>query len=162
MKNKFKVGDKVKVVLSGKGCGRGDIGKVVTITEIGTYLSQEGYKVAPAIGNTLLNKYAGFIGESTFELADTALYEKQKVVEALEVLIEYNRGKQEKDIVGLGWLSNKIFCDSSNGLGKGLELKEFKEKFLETEEDRKKKEIKEQMDKLQAEMSKLQDQLKEL
>lgn len=68
---KFKVGDCVKVVNSGSGCGDRDKGQTVRIVEakVRGYSSlQDGYKVYPPIGNTLTGLYGGWIGESTFEL----------------------------------------------------------------------------------------------
>jgi MoxR-like ATPase len=69
---KFKVGDKVKVVNHGSGCGPEELGQEVTIIEIGNYGStnNNGYKVDPPIGNTLNNFYNGFIGEDSFEIVE--------------------------------------------------------------------------------------------
>jgi MoxR-like ATPase len=68
MGHKFRVGDKVRVKEPGSGCGPEDVGLEVTITEIGDYSNSNGYKVDPAIGNTLSDFYNGFIGEESFEL----------------------------------------------------------------------------------------------
>ena len=71
---KFNVGDTVRVITSGLGCGAEELGKEVTIIEIGDYGGKPGYKVAPAIGNCRQysngNYYGfnGFIGEESFEL----------------------------------------------------------------------------------------------
>ena len=65
--SKFKIGDMVKIVTYGYGCGFDAVGKIVTITKIGKYLSQTGYHVSPPIGNTLTGSFFGFIGEDTFK-----------------------------------------------------------------------------------------------
>lgn len=68
--HRFKVGDRVTIVKSGSGVGPKDEGKIVTITEIGEYGSfspESGYKISPALGNTLSGDYDGFIGEDSFE-----------------------------------------------------------------------------------------------
>lgn len=65
--SRFKVGDKVRVVEIGCGCGFEDYGKEVTITELGWYNNGVGYKVYPAIGNTKTLGFNGFIGEDSFE-----------------------------------------------------------------------------------------------
>ena len=69
---KFKIGDKVLAVKSGMGISIDDIknysGRVYTITELGEYSRKPGYKVSPAVGNTLSGSCNGFIGENTFEL----------------------------------------------------------------------------------------------
>lgn len=70
--SKFKVGDKVKVVNSGSGVGGEEMGKVVTISEVGTYCHEPGYKVEPAIGNSKSGFYDGFIGECSFELVESS------------------------------------------------------------------------------------------
>jgi hypothetical protein len=68
--HKFQVGDRVKVVEMGSGCGPTEQGKIVEITEQGTYKSGNGYKVWPPIGNTRRDDYGGFIGEESFEKFD--------------------------------------------------------------------------------------------
>ena len=68
--HRFKVGDRVTIVETGSGVGPKDKGKIVTITEIGEYGSFSlgpGYKISPALGNTLSGDYNGFIGEDAFE-----------------------------------------------------------------------------------------------
>ena len=83
--SKFKVNDKVKAVKSGSGISSNELGSIVTIAEVGTYCGNVGYKVAPAIGNSLKGFYGGFIGEKSFELV---------VSEAVptEVLYEFKEG----------------------------------------------------------------------
>jgi MoxR-like ATPase len=68
MTHKFNVGDKVRVTQSGTGCAPEEIDMEVTIIERGDYSYGPGYRVDPAIGNTLSNFYEGFIGEESFEL----------------------------------------------------------------------------------------------
>ncbi len=75
-KHKFKIGDLVKVVRSGSGCGFDDVGVEVVITELGNYGSTSnlhGYKVSLEIGNTKTGEFGGFIGESSFELVYSSL-----------------------------------------------------------------------------------------
>jgi len=67
--HKFNIGDRVKVIKAGSGCGINDMDKEVIITELGRYIhNNDGYKVAPAIGNTLDGNYGGYIGEDSFLL----------------------------------------------------------------------------------------------
>lgn len=66
---KFKKGDVVEVCYVGSGCPSDDLGKVVTITELGEYSSKPGYKVSPPIGNSRTGMFGGFIGEKSFRLA---------------------------------------------------------------------------------------------
>jgi len=72
---KFKVGDLVETVWPGSGIKDSELGKLVTITEIGRYNGEAGYKVSPAIGNTKNGHFDGFIGEKSFKL-----YEEEKVL----------------------------------------------------------------------------------
>lgn len=66
---KFKVGDKVKIIKDGGGFGTEDLGKIVTITNLGMYsITSNGYKVDPKLGNTKENSFGGFNRESSFEL----------------------------------------------------------------------------------------------
>jgi hypothetical protein len=75
---KFNVGDTVRVVRGGSGCGKEDIGKEVVIIRKGMYDSdQPGYEVSPAIGNSrkdtaerkhVYDMYDGMLSEKTFEL----------------------------------------------------------------------------------------------
>jgi len=68
----YKVGDKVRVVKTGWGCGDEHLGREVTIIETGGYNGEVGCKVSPAIGNSLTGVYDGFIGGKTFELVKPA------------------------------------------------------------------------------------------
>lgn len=79
---KFKVGDKVKVIIGGWGCSpNNDIGKIVTIIKTGSYNNKNGYRVSPAIGNTRTGLYEGFIGEESFELVDDTMMKlKEKLL----------------------------------------------------------------------------------
>lgn len=78
-KAKFKVGDKVEVVQHGLGCNPKELGKEVTITEVGCYGGDEvGYKVHPAIGNTKTGGFNGFIGEQSFKCVCEPLGKFQK------------------------------------------------------------------------------------
>ena len=72
MNHKFKVGDTVEVKHSGWGCAPNEIGTVVTITHIGDYDGDPGYKVTPEIGNTKTGGFDGFIGEESFKLVESA------------------------------------------------------------------------------------------
>jgi MoxR-like ATPase len=74
MNYKFNVGDIVKVITSGSGCGPEEVGLEVTIIERGDYSYGPGYKVYPPIGNTKHNHYDGLIGEESFELVTPSLY----------------------------------------------------------------------------------------
>jgi len=70
---KYNVGDTVKVIQSGLGCGPEEIGEEVTIVEKGSYSDRPGYRVTPPIGNSkqgLSGHYAfdGFIEERSFEI----------------------------------------------------------------------------------------------
>lgn len=75
---KFKVGDKVEIVNTGRGCGNEDLGNIVEITEVGMYSSSLiGYKINPPYGNTLHGFYGGYIAEDTFDLVEENKIEKQ-------------------------------------------------------------------------------------
>lgn len=76
---KFQVGDKVRVATDSFGTA-GDIGTIVEITERGEYMGGPGYKVSPAIGNTAIGAYGGFIGEVTFDLVAPAKLKRDSVV----------------------------------------------------------------------------------
>lgn len=69
---KFKIGDLVQIIISGRGTPPEDRSKKVKITEIGIYKGNNpeevGYKIYPKLGNSLTGKYEGFIGESSFKL----------------------------------------------------------------------------------------------
>lgn len=67
---KFQVGGVVEVINSGSGIGRDYKGKLFTITEIGRYCDEVGYKIDPPAGNTKSGDYSGFIGESSFRFAE--------------------------------------------------------------------------------------------
>lgn len=69
-KYKFKVGDVVIVKEFGSGVAAKDQKRIVRITKLGEYLSKNGYKVEPKIGNSLTGEYKGFIGENTFRLVN--------------------------------------------------------------------------------------------
>ena len=72
MNYKFKVGDLVEVVQGGFGCNPDtEIGFQTFITELGYYGNMAGYKVEPAIGNTLSGSYDGWIGEYSFKLVQS-------------------------------------------------------------------------------------------
>lgn len=66
----FKVGDKVKIVSSGSGIGKEDLGKIVTITELSAnaYSGGPAARIAEPIGNRRGNYYDGWIGLKSFEL----------------------------------------------------------------------------------------------
>lgn len=79
MEYKFKIGDKVKIIYAGCGCGYSSIGKTCTIKETGIYYADKlGYKIEEAIPETnavetpLNSSYNGFIGEDSFELVKEA------------------------------------------------------------------------------------------
>jgi hypothetical protein len=73
---KFKVGDEVKVINHGTGCGPEEVGLEVTITELGNYGGRPGYKIYQPVGNSAHTNSStmghlfmnGFIGEDSFEL----------------------------------------------------------------------------------------------
>ena len=95
------------------------------------------YKVKYAFGNEIkLEGLHGYYYDNHFVQVREELYEKKKVVEALEVLWEYNKSREFKDKVTINRNTGLVcWADCFN------EFPEFKEKFLETEEDRKKKEL---------------------
>jgi len=69
-KHRFRIGQKVKVIKNGHGCAYNEVGRIVTITKLGAYNlhgGEKGYRVDPAIGNTLNHQYDGFIGETSFK-----------------------------------------------------------------------------------------------
>jgi MoxR-like ATPase len=78
---KFNVGDSVKVIQSGIGCGPEEIGQITTIIETGVYgyNNAPGYKVSPGVGNSKqyhngeYHGFDGFIDEESFELARISL-----------------------------------------------------------------------------------------
>lgn len=83
MKYKFKVGDKVEVVMNGYGCDLLELGTISTITELGFYAGDPGYRV-----DNLKNEgFDDFIGEDSFKLYSTAVAESghQNPTEAVEM-----------------------------------------------------------------------------
>jgi MoxR-like ATPase len=72
---RFDIGDVVRVVDSGSGCGPADLGKITTIIEKGLYgfNNTPGYKVDPPIGNSISGSFDGLIGERSFELVDNEI-----------------------------------------------------------------------------------------
>jgi hypothetical protein len=66
---KFNIGDEVRIIKTGLGCGEG-IGEIVTITAQGYYNNKPGYRIDNMIisTNTKDGTYGGFIGEESFEL----------------------------------------------------------------------------------------------
>jgi len=83
---KFNVGDVVEVVLTGSGCGDGELGKEVTIIERGKYGSagHPGYRVSPAIGNCIpgctgYELFEGMIGEISFDLVEQIELKQQTI-----------------------------------------------------------------------------------
>ena len=74
-KHKFNIGDKVRVVTPGYGCGPEEEGMEVTIVKKGFYSSHPGYEVYPPIGNSdsksqAYSFYNGMIHENSFELVE--------------------------------------------------------------------------------------------
>ena len=72
---KFNIGDKVRVVTAGYGCGPEEEGMEVTIVKKGFYSSHPGYEVYPPIGNSdsksqAYSFYNGMIHEDSFELVE--------------------------------------------------------------------------------------------
>jgi MoxR-like ATPase len=67
---RFDIGDVVRVVHSGSGCGPGDIGQIVTILEKGNYgfSNTPGYRTEPLIGNGITGNFDGLIGEQSFDI----------------------------------------------------------------------------------------------
>jgi len=93
MKYKFKIGDKVEIIKGGSGFYPSQIGKIATITELGTYnigpaIYEPGYLIKEKYtGNpTLKNSYNGYVGESSFKLYKS--YQENKIVDDLLNLIE--------------------------------------------------------------------------
>ncbi len=71
MEYKFEIGDQVKIIESGDGCGRGVLGEIVTILEKGIYISIPGYKISDTTKpntNSMTGNYDGFCGETSFKL----------------------------------------------------------------------------------------------
>lgn len=87
---KFKVGDKVKIIKTGCGFPPAEVGNIVTITAIGIYNSDIGYKVNPKLGNTLSGMFDGFNGQSSFELVAHSTTKPQPVEK--HVIVQDNCG----------------------------------------------------------------------
>ena len=71
MKYKFEIGDQVKIVESGNGCGTYVVGETVIILEKGTYGGGPGYKISDTTipkTNSMTGDYGGFCGEISFKL----------------------------------------------------------------------------------------------
>ena len=71
MKYKFEIGDQVKIIKSGGGCGSGVVGEIVTILEMGVYNGRPGYKISDTTipkNNSMTGDFGGFCGETSFEL----------------------------------------------------------------------------------------------
>jgi MoxR-like ATPase len=69
---KFNVGDKVKVIYCGSGCGDDDIGEEVRIVRKGKYgFDDPAYEVSPAIGNSKTGSFDKMIGEKSFILIES-------------------------------------------------------------------------------------------
>ena len=70
MNYKFKVGDKVEIIVSGSGFPSSEIGKIATITAQGKYGStRPGYQIEEKYnGNPKSGGYKGFVGELSFKL----------------------------------------------------------------------------------------------
>jgi hypothetical protein len=64
MKYNFKVGDKVKIIHSGYGCGLDKMGRVTKITELGVYNENGGCKLEGIFNHG----YGDFIGFESIEL----------------------------------------------------------------------------------------------
>lgn len=71
MKYKFEIGDQVKIIEYGDGCGSNVVGEIVTILEKGTYNGRPGYKISDTTKpstNSMDGAYDGFCGETSFKL----------------------------------------------------------------------------------------------
>lgn len=89
MKYKFKIGDKVEIITGGSGFSPSQIGKIATITKLGTYGTNEpGYLIKEKYhGNpTMKNSYNGYVGESSFKLYKW--YQENPIIDDLLNLIE--------------------------------------------------------------------------
>ena len=75
LKYEFNIGDKVKIVKHGSGCGIKAIGNVTTIIAHGNYGHKPGYKIADKIEftNAHCGSHKGFIGEESFDLVEALL-----------------------------------------------------------------------------------------
>lgn len=97
MEYKFKVGDLVRIVHCGFGCGETDLGKETTIVELGQY-SGPGYKINPPYStNSASGYFDGFCGEKSFELVKSALTHKFKVGDQVKI-VKYGSGCGSDDV----------------------------------------------------------------
>jgi MoxR-like ATPase len=90
MNYKFNVGDRVKIVTVGYGCHPDSVGYEVTITELGSYGGDLGYKIdnLDIETNVKSGSFNGFIGEESFELV--------KAVQFTQPTINLNNIKKVK------------------------------------------------------------------
>ena len=65
--HKFAVGDLLRVIKSGHGCGKEELGKNVIVVATGTYGGTNGYTVYPPIGNCITGHFGNMVGEESFE-----------------------------------------------------------------------------------------------
>jgi len=71
MEYKFKIGDEVKIVYSGSGCGRDACGKITRIIKLGKYGDTPGYQIDPPFQtNSETGSCDYMCGEKSFELAE--------------------------------------------------------------------------------------------
>lgn len=100
-KTKFKVGDAVKIVHAGSGCGGNDVGKLTKIVEIGTYNVEIGYKIDPPYHtNSYSGMYGGMLGEISFELVappSSLPRPKFKIGDVVQI-IKSDAGAPDQDI----------------------------------------------------------------
>ena len=79
MNYKFKVGDKVQIIVSGSGFPPSEIGKIATITETGYYGNSPGYRIKEEYdGNPKTGNYDGFVNEISFKLVSKSEYSPPK------------------------------------------------------------------------------------
>ena len=91
MSNLFEVGDRVRVIRNGCGCDSGEVGAVVTVTELGGYVDGLGVKVSPPIGNSKGGEHEGFIGVESFELVEPCSQGQRGELEhAIDVFDRHN------------------------------------------------------------------------
>lgn len=95
--HKFKVGDKVTVKQSGSGCGGEEIGKAVTITELGVYSGKPGYRTEPKVGNGITGSYDGICGEASFKLYERPI-DKPAVID--KPTVKFNVGDRVEILKG--------------------------------------------------------------
>ena len=77
---KFNIGDEVKIIKTGAGCGT-CIGEIVTIVAQGEYASRPGYRIDNLTipTNTKDGIYNGMIGEESFELIQSNINKINKM-----------------------------------------------------------------------------------